>query len=378
MNGNSATGTKLRVGIVGCGKIADAHVEEIRNAKAAELVAVCDIEPVLADQLADRYSVPHRFYKLEDMLASEPLDVVHITTPPSSHLPITEACVRSGAHIMIEKPIAFDGEGTDRIIDAVVNAGKKLSVNYWLNFETVALRAREMVDRGELGDIVHIESWYGYDLGGAFGQALLNDADHWVHQMPGKLFQNVLDHVINRVVPLLPDGPTDVHAHAFRKRRETGVQKIDGVLDELRVYLRCGGTTAYCTFTSHVKPLENFICIYGTEGAIEVHFGLRTIRRMRGQTQPSAIGRLMPPFVIARHDWKEAWRNVREFRRHEARFFYGMGTLIDRFYDAVRGRRELPIPYAEIRRVAHLMDSINEQVYGTSRSEQMVVAGSAR
>lgn len=373
----SASQTVLRVGIVGCGKIADAHVEEVRNAPGAELVAVCDIEPVLADQLADRYQIPHRYTSLQEMLDREHLDVLHITTPPSSHLDLTLLGVNAGAHIFIEKPVAFDGIGTDRVIAAVERAGKKMSVNYWLNFETAAQRLRSMIAAGELGDVVHVESWYGYDLGGQFGQALLNDSKHWVHGMPGKLFQNVLDHVISRVVPLLPEDATEVHAHAFRRRPDSGSERIDSVLDELRVHLRSGGVTAYCTFTSHVKPLENFMRVYGTKGAVELNFGLRTLRRMQAQTQPSAIGRLTPNFVIARQLWSEAWRNVGEFRRYEARYFYGMGQLVQHFYDSVRGIREVPIPYAEISRTAHLMDEIHQQVYPTT-IETMALAGGAR
>jgi len=72
----------LKIAIVGCGKIADAHVEEIAKISTARLVAVCDLEPIMAEQLAMRYQVPHWYSDVQAMLDAEKPDVVHITTPP--------------------------------------------------------------------------------------------------------------------------------------------------------------------------------------------------------------------------------------------------------------------------------------------------------
>jgi predicted dehydrogenase len=356
---------QLRIGVIGCGKIADAHVEEIRYSAGTDLVAICDIEPVLADQLGDRYGIAKRYVNSDEMLRTERLDIVHITTPPQSHFALTEAAVSAGAHVFIEKPVAFDGAETDRIIQLALDHGKKLSVNYWPNFELAPLRMQKLIESGELGEIVHIESSIGYDLSGAFGQALLRDSSHWVHALPGKLFQNLLDHMVNRVVPLLPaEERPEVHAFAFRRRPPSGTEVFDQLLDELRVYLRAGNVTSYLTFTSQVKPLENILRVYGTKNSAELNYGLRMVRMMHGQKHPSALGRLLPPFQIAGGDLHEGLRNCGEFRRSQARFFYGMHRLLAQFYDSIRTNGEVPIPYQQISSVAHIMDDIHRQVYG--------------
>ena len=97
----------LRIGIVGCGKIADGHAEVVKHLPGAKLAAVCDREPLLAEQLAVRYGVPAWYGDLAQMLERERLDVVHITTPPGVHLPITRQCVAAGAHVFLEKPLAL-------------------------------------------------------------------------------------------------------------------------------------------------------------------------------------------------------------------------------------------------------------------------------
>ena len=201
----------IRVGIVGCGRIADAHVEQAR-AVGAEVVAVCDREPLMARQLADRLGIEHRHDDLAAMLAAHDLDVVHITTPPAPHPELVATAVDAGCHVFVEKPIAVDAVAAGQIVDRARRAGpspgrqplvrprgadRSSSTGWWA---TVAL-----------GDLVHVESVLGYDLGGDYGLAAMTDGGHWVHDLPGKLVHNVLDHVVSPHRPAdarrRPDGP---------------------------------------------------------------------------------------------------------------------------------------------------------------------------
>ena len=187
----------LKIAIVGCGKIADAHVEEIKKIPSVQLGAVCDLEPIMAEQLAARYGVPCWYCDVASMLEVEKPDVLHITTPPQSHLSLTRQAVAAGCHIFLEKPVALRHCDAEAIIGTAIGAGRKLTVNYWPRFEAPALELRRLYETGVLGIPVHVESFLGYDLGGEYGTALKRDPEHWVHRLPGKLFQNVLDHVLN-------------------------------------------------------------------------------------------------------------------------------------------------------------------------------------
>ena len=77
----------LRIGIVGCGKIADQHALAIGRIPDCQIVAVCDRELLMARQLAERFGNPQCFSDVGLMLKSVTPDVVHITTPPQSHFP---------------------------------------------------------------------------------------------------------------------------------------------------------------------------------------------------------------------------------------------------------------------------------------------------
>jgi predicted dehydrogenase len=97
----------LRVAIVGCGKIADSHADQIRRIPGCEIVGVCDREPLMAKQLYERFPIKKYFSDLGQLLAEARPDVVHITTPPESHFGIAKLCLESGCHVYVEKPFTL-------------------------------------------------------------------------------------------------------------------------------------------------------------------------------------------------------------------------------------------------------------------------------
>ena len=352
----------LNIGIVGCGKIADGHIEEIQKLGCARVLAVCDLEPILAEQLAVRYSVPHRYSDFDRMLSEHRLDVVHIATPPHSHLALAQKAAKAGCHVFLEKPLALNATDGRRLIDCVHQTNRKMTINYWYNFETPALALKEFVAKGNLGDPIHIESYYGYDLAGGFGQALLSDDRHWVHQLPGKLFQNIIDHAINKITPFLPDEPVEIIARAYRRRHSNG-DRTDGVLDELRVMIFAGGMSAYVTFSSHARPVGHFMRVYGTKNTAHIDFALRSMFVEEKQTVPSAVGRLLPSFKSSWQSLRQTTQNVREFAGSRFHFFEGMNRLLSLFYQSILHDTPVPISYTEILRVSQIMDVISSQVY---------------
>ena len=357
----------LRIAIVGCGKIADAHVEEIRKLPGAQLCAVCDVEPILAEQLAVRYGVPRWYTNLDNLLEAEKLDVLHIATPPQSHLSLTRQAVAAGCHVFLEKPVALRHCDVQAIIAAAVEAGRKLAVNYWPRFEAPALELRRLYEAGVLGDPVHIESFYGYDLAGEYGTAFRQDPEHWVHRLPGKLFQNVLDHLLNKITPFLEDDQPFIQATAFRRDGGATEPGRGEILDELRVIIRGAQASAYATFSSHARPVAQTLRVYGTRNTAHVDFVARTVVLDRKQPFPSALGRVFPPFMIAKDYMRQGLKNVNSFAHSRFHFLEGMRRLLSEFYLSIEQDSPPPIAYAEILRVTSMMDRIFEQVYPEGR-----------
>jgi predicted dehydrogenase len=348
----------LKIAIVGCGKIADAHVEEIRKIPSVQLSAVCDLEPIMAEQLAVRYGVPRWYSDVACMLESEKPDVLHITTPPQSHLALTRQAVAAGCHVFVEKPVAPRHCDAQAIIACAVAGERKLAVNYWPRFEAPSLELRRLHETGVLGTPVHVESYIGYDLSGEFGMALKRDPEHWVRRLPGKLFQNVIDHVVNKITPFLTDDQPFIEAVAWRAEPGEG-----DLLDELRVIIRGAQTSAYATFCAHARPVGQTLRVYGTKNTAYADFAARTVVLGRKQGFPSALGRLFPPFLVAKDYLRQGLKNVNSFSHARFHFFDGMRRLLTEFYLSIEQDSAPPISYDEILRVSAIMERIFDQVY---------------
>lgn len=334
MSGASAT---LRVAIVGCGKIADAHVEQIRATGLAEVVAVGDREVLMARQLALRFGIERIHDDFDRMLRDERPDVVHIATPPDSHLALARRAFAAGCHVFLEKPFALSAAQTQEIQQLARAAGRKVTVNYLYCFERPFLELMKLVESGALGTIVHMETSYGYNLAGDYGLAVLSDPEHWVHRLPGKLFHNVLDHVLCKVVPLLPDAPLAVHCHAFRMRAAVGHRIVDDLPDELRFMLISGPVSVSACISSHARPVSHTLQVLGTRDSVLLDFSARTLTRLARQRYPASVGRLLPAWDQASAFTKQAIVNARSFWRHEYHFFQGMRRLLSAFYRSLDG-----------------------------------------
>jgi predicted dehydrogenase len=365
----------LKIAIVGCGKIADGHIEEIQKMPAtAKVVAVADLEILMAEQIAVRYGIPAYYDDLDRLLAREKPDVVHITTPPGSHLPLATKAIEAGAHVYVEKPLTMNLADSQKLVALAARANKKLTIGYSYLFDPPALAMRDHVKGGTLGAPVHVESFYGYNLAGPFGSAIMGDAAHWVHRLPGKLAHNNLDHILYKIPEFIPDdrpeeafakdplGPLRITASGYVRREKRYGDARDDLVDELRLVILGGGVSVYGTFSSHIKPTGHFARVYGTKNTLHVDYVMRTVTLDAMSKLPSAIGRLVPAFDQGLQYLREGGKNLSRFARSDFHYFSGMNRLFAMFYESITTGGPLPIPTRDILRIAAIMDEIWRQV----------------
>ncbi|MEJ7732664.1 MAG: Gfo/Idh/MocA family oxidoreductase [Polyangiaceae bacterium] len=357
----------LKVAIVGCGKIADGHVEQIREMPdMARVIAACDLELLMAEQLAARYGIPAHYDDFERLLAVEKPDVVHITTPPGSHLALTTRALEAGCHVYVEKPLTPTLAETRTLVERAQAAGRRLTVGYTYLFDPPALAMRELIAAGEIGEPVHVESFYGYDLAGQFGSALLADANHWVHRLPGRLLHNNIDHLFNKMVEFIDDERPALLAQGFVRRTARFGDARDDMHDELRVMVSGAKVTAYGTFSAHVRPAPHFCRVYGTKNTVTVDYLARTVL-LEGTSQlPSAIGRLVPAFERAGRFAGQGMKNLAKFARADFHFFAGLSHLIRAYYRSILDGGPPPIPYRDMVAVAAMMEEVFTQIGATA------------
>jgi predicted dehydrogenase len=358
----------LKVAVVGCGKAADHHVSGLKGLDTAQIVAVCDLELTMAEQLAARHGLAvNRYAAFDKLLAVERPDVVHIATPPLSHFSLGKAALNAGCHVVIEKPLALDSPQAAQLIALAESQTRKLTVGYTYYFDPAAIALRRLVQRNVLGEIVHVESLLGYELNGPFGSSVLSDPNHWVHRLPGKLLQNVLDHLLNKITEFLTEEKLCVHAHAWQKSGASLRLAYD-LPDELRVMVTGKGRSAYATFSSHARPVRHVLRCYGTKQSAQLDFDNSTITLSRESTLPGVLGRLASPFSDACQHFQAGSSNVLRFARSRYHFFEGFNHLLSEFYQSIVNDMPVPISYHEIMRVSALVDEVICQLKGVGKT----------
>ena len=363
----------LKVAIVGCGKIADSHAAQIRRIKGCEIVGVCDREELMAKQFAHRFHVKKHFGDLTKLMEETCPDVVHITTPPQSHFSIARRCLQEGRNVYIEKPLTLYAKEAEELIGLAESRKLKLTAGHDDQFRHAARRLRQMTREGYLGGApVHMESYYGYELGerGGYAKALLADKNHWVRKLPGQLLHNIISHGIARIAEFLPSDSPRVFAHGFVSPMLRSMRE-HAIVDELRVIISDeNATTAYFTVSSQMRPSLHQFRIYGPRNGLLLDQDNETLIQLKGTRYKSYAEHFLSPLALAKQYVGNASRNVRSFMANDFHMKAGMKYLIESFYRSIIEGAPLPIPYREIVLTARIMDEIFEQIRGTMAPEE--------
>jgi predicted dehydrogenase len=360
----------LKIGIVGCGKIADQHVDAIHRIPDCEVVALCDRELLMAKQLGERFGISACFSELSEMLEAARLDVVHITTPPQSHYSLAKQCLESGSHVYLEKPFTITAGEAESLIRVAERRDLKITAGHNLQFTPETMEMRQLLAQGFLGGKpVHLESHFSYDLGDTtYVNALLGNRQHWVRQLPGQLLHNIISHGIAKLAEFLGDDLIEIvaTAHQSEQLKNLGAPEV---LDELRVLIRDkSGTTVFFCFSTQIKGL-NELRIYGPVNSVMVDIATGSLTRKQSRAYKSYLTYFIPPLKNAREHLRNAGCNVINFLRRRRYQDFGMKELIERFYNSIRLRGEPPIPYREIILTARIMDEIFSQIYRDSERQ---------
>jgi predicted dehydrogenase len=148
---------KLKIGIIGCGGIANQkHFPALSLFKdTCELVAFCDIVIERAEKAAQEYgTVDAKVYEdYRELLQDETIDIVHVLTPNVSHSPITVAAFEAGKHVLCEKPMAHNTEAAEKMMLAWRKSGKKFTIAYQNRFREEVQALHKSCQKDELGDV---------------------------------------------------------------------------------------------------------------------------------------------------------------------------------------------------------------------------------
>ena len=183
---------QLRVAIAGVGFIGAVHARSARLA-GARLVGVAASSVEGAERAATQLGAERAFASAEELAEADGVDVVHVCTPNHLHLPLAEAALAAGKHVICEKPLALDADGALRLTEAAAAAGTQAAVPFVYRYYPTVREARERVRAGTTGRLrllhgTYLQDWLAAPeddnwrvegrLGGA-SRAFADIGSHW-------------------------------------------------------------------------------------------------------------------------------------------------------------------------------------------------------
>ena len=157
------TAKKLKIGIIGAGWIAEAHIECYKMMPDVEIVAVADLIPGKAEALCERYGVEGVRYYLSghEMLEAEELDAVSVCTYNCQHAPCAIDALEHGCHVLLEKPFTVTLDEAVAVMRAEKKSGKILSLGFQPRMGVNMQMIKKIVDSGELGKVYYLQAGGG-------------------------------------------------------------------------------------------------------------------------------------------------------------------------------------------------------------------------
>ncbi|MFS2023584.1 Gfo/Idh/MocA family protein [Massilia sp. CT11-137] len=257
------TGRKIRVALVGCGRIAANHFAAIeKHAERIEIVDVCDVDPVALAQAVQRTGAAGHA-SLDTMLASTQADMVILTTPSGLHPEQTIQVAATGRHVMTEKPMATRWHDGLRMVKACDDANVRLFVVKQNRRNATLQLLKRAMDKGRFGRIFSVSvnvfwtrpqeyydsaKWRGtweFD-GGAF----MNQASHYI---------DLLDWLIGPVESVM----------AYTATLARNIEVEDSGVAALRWRSGAMGTLNV-TMLTYPKNMEGSITILGEKGTVRI------------------------------------------------------------------------------------------------------------
>ncbi len=247
----------VRVGLLGYGAIGHEHSRAVRAVDGLALTAVCDTSQERLDVAAAAAPGVAATTSAEALLERDDVDLVVVSTPPSSHARWALRAIASGKHVVLEKPFAIRTAEADEVLAAADGAGLLAVVYQNRRFDPDHLAVRRIIGRGDIGEVFHVETF----VGGYGHPCNLWHSDEGVS---GGAFYDWGSHLLDQVLDLIPTEIEHVTA-AAHKRQWFDVTNAD----HSRVTIRfTDGVEAEFMHSDLAAALKPRWYVLGTQGAI--------------------------------------------------------------------------------------------------------------
>ena len=264
----------VRVGIIGCGKIAQVrHIPEYLDNPNAKLTGLYDLNLQRAKNLAEKYGC--KFYEsIEEMLADPEIDAVSVCVANHVHAEITIAALKAGKHVLCEKPMATKLKDCQMMVDTAEQMGKKLMIGQNQRFAKAHAEAKKLIESGDIGSVLTFKTTFGH--GGPETWSVDAGPQNWFFDKKRAAMGAMADlgvHKTDLIQYLLNDTVEETTAKVTTLDKKDSNGNLIGVDDNaFCIYKMKSGIIGTMTASwTYYGEEDNSTIIYGTEGMLKIY-----------------------------------------------------------------------------------------------------------
>lgn len=313
----------VRVGLVGCGRIARVHRNYLQGLPQVELVGVFDQVPeARAAFSAETGLAAHA--TIEELLDQGRPQVVHVLTPPPSHAVVAQTILRAGVNVLVEKPMTLTTAEADGLIETAAAHGCWVTVDHNRWFDPIVQEAARLLESGRLGSLVGVQVFQGAEAGEADKRQRAEK--HWTVQLPGGVLLNLASHPLYLMRRFA--GP--VRSLKVLAHHTGGVH-----LEEVHLVAEGERALASVTMSLRAQPFMNRLVLLGTAASLEVNLNNMTLIERRPRALPKLIGKIWPNLSEAGQLVGATVRNGIGYLTGKQRYYPGIGAHLRGLYESL-------------------------------------------
>lgn len=261
-----------RIGIIGCGKIAQVrHIPEYLANEKTKICAVYDINQERAKEIASALNAVS--YESVDALLSSGLDAVSVCTSNDSHAEIAVKALDHGLHVLCEKPMAVTLEGAEKMVEAARKNGRILMIGQNQRLNGTHQRAHELIRKGEIGKVISFETVFAHS--GPETWSVDPGKNTWFFDKKKAVMGAMADlgiHKTDLIRFLLDDDIASVDAKIVTLDKRGADGSLIAVDDNAFVIyeMKSGAVGTLRASWTNYGPENNSTVIYGSEGVMSI------------------------------------------------------------------------------------------------------------
>jgi predicted dehydrogenase len=222
---------KIKTAVIGAGFMGKVHTEGIRRLGNVEVVAAAAVSKEEAERFGQLMSIDRVTDDYREILADPEIEAVHVCTPNALHAPVSIAAMQAGKHVLCEKPLAMSAAEARQMLEVARQTGVVHCVNHNLRYYPVLQHVRQMIARGDLGEILivqgtYVQDWLLYDTDYNWRLDVKDSGPMRVVADIGSHWMDLIQHLTGlKITALCADMET---FHKKRKRPKVAIETFAG------------------------------------------------------------------------------------------------------------------------------------------------------